>query len=83
MPESTNSETWVLSKEDQTDAYKCILKLQSLDTRLYNWDVLFRTGHFIDVFEELTEQRRELKTAIADLQEFVKTLQSKGIWINV
>lgn len=80
MPESKNSETWELTEEDQTDAYKCIMKLQSLETDLCNCDVLLKAGRIIDCHEDLELHIRSLKSAIADLQEFVKTLQKKNIW---
>jgi hypothetical protein len=57
------------------------MKLQSLETNLGNCEVLLKAGRFIDVYEDLLMHRRELKTAIADLQEFVKTLQQKGVWV--
>ena len=80
MSESKNSEIWVLTKEDKTDAYKCIMKLQRLETSLGNCEVLLKAGRFIDCHEDILTHKRELKTAIADLQEFVKTLHTKGIW---
>lgn len=82
-PESTNSETWVLTEEDQSDAYKCVLKLQALETNLSNCEVLLKAGRFIDCYEDIGLHKRELKTAIADLQAFVKTLQDKGVWVEV
>lgn len=82
MPESTNSETWVLTEEDKIDAYKCILKLQRLETDLGNCDILLRAGRFFDTADDLKAGKVELQTAISDLQAFVKTLQLKKIWID-
>lgn len=79
-PESKSSEISELTKEDQSDAYKCVLKLQQLETDLGNCQVLLKAGRIIDTYEDLDTHIRTLKSSIADLQEFVKTLQTKNIW---